>query len=110
VLFNTTHVNEAAVSDSGLSILDGDQRVEIIRLRDEFDGIYTSLIEAGQKKGVFAEGDPTILKNAITPACARIYLWYRPDGRHTPDRLAETLSHYLISGLQPASSSTEVAR
>lgn len=100
VLFNTTHPHEAAVSDAGLSILDARQREEIVALRDEFDAIYTNLICEGMNQNVFDKGDPTIAKNAITSACARIYLWYRPDGRHAPEELARALSTYLTAGLR----------
>lgn len=99
VLFNTAHPDEAAVSDAGLSALDPEQRKAIVAVRDEFDSIFTALIQDGMDREFFNRGDPTIVKNAITSACARIYLWYRPDGRYPPDDLARTLSRYLIAGL-----------
>lgn len=99
VLFNTTHPNEAAVSDAGLSILDPAQRHAIVILRDEFDEIYTGLICQGIASGALRDLDPVVAKNVITSACARIYLWYRSDGRFSPDQLAETLSVFLTAGL-----------
>lgn len=102
VLFNTTHPNEAAVSDAGLSILDAEQREQIIVLRDAFDGIYTDLIRVGIEREVFRETDATIAKNAITSACARIYLWYRPVGRYSPQQLSDSFSKFLMAGLLKA--------
>jgi AcrR family transcriptional regulator len=108
VLFNTTHPNEAAVSDAGLSTLNAGQRQAIVDFRDEFDAIYTGLIRTGMDREVFSQGDPVIAKNAITSACARIYLWYRPGGRCTPDELAHTLSNYLTAGLLRDGTTKEV--
>ena len=107
VLFNTTHPNEAAVSDAGLSILSDEQRKEIVVIRDEFDFIYTNLIQQGMDQGLFSGADPTVAKNVITSACARIYLWYRPGGRYTPEELAQTLSDYLTAGLRRVATTEE---
>jgi len=107
VLFNTTHPHEAAVSDAGLTALDPDQRKAIVVIRDKFDAIFTGLIEDGMGRELFNPGDATIMKNTITSACARIYLWYRPDGRYTPEDLARTVSRYLIAGLVHEESAEE---
>jgi len=108
VLYNATHPNEAAVSDAGLSTLNAGQRQAIVACRDEFDAIYTGLIEEGMERELFRKDDRTIAKNAITSACARIYLWYRPGGRYTPEELAHSLSNYLTAGLLSAREKEEV--
>lgn len=99
VLFNTTHPNKAAVSDAGLSTLNPGQRKAIVVFRDEFDAIYTGLIREGMDQKIFCVDEPTIARNAITSACARIYLWYRPGGHYSPEELARKMSNYLTAGL-----------
>lgn len=107
VLFNITHLNEAAVSDAGLSILNKNQRQSIIEMRNEFDAIYTEIILEGMDRAIFIEGDPSVVKNVITSACARVYMWYRPGGRYTPDELARTLSDYLTAGMRRVDTTEE---
>lgn len=107
VLFNVTHVDEAAVSDAGLSILSPEQRHEIVLMRDKFDRIYTDTIRVGMEKGAFMYVDATVTKNMITSACARIYMWYKPSGAYSPQELAQTVSDYLTAGLRRVSEREE---
>lgn len=97
VSFNLHHPHEAAVSDAEFQSLSEENRAHIVRLRDEFQGIFDPLIEEGIAREVFAPIDVT--RNVILSACARTYVWYRPDGPRKPVEVAKIIADNLIQGL-----------
>lgn len=99
ILYNIGHPHEAAVSDAELRALNRRNLMAIIKLRDEFDAIFSHIIMRGIEAGVFAAADVAMIKSSILTVCARIYVWYRPAGLHSPDEVASLISDYLISGL-----------
>jgi AcrR family transcriptional regulator len=99
ILYNIGHPHEAAVSDAELRALNRGNLKSIIKLRDEFDAIFSDIILRGIDNGTFAAGDVPMIKSSILTVCARIYVWYRPAGLHAPDEVASVISDYLIKGL-----------
>lgn len=99
ILYNIGHPHEAAVSDAELRALNRRNLEAIIKLRDEFDAIFSDIINRGIDEGVFAPADVPMIKSSILTVCARIYVWYRPAGLHDPDEVASLISDYLINGL-----------
>jgi AcrR family transcriptional regulator len=99
ILYNIGHPHEAAVSDAELRALNRGNLKSIIKLRDEFDAIFSDIIVRGIDDGVFVAGDVPMIKSSILTVCARIYVWYRPAGLHAPDEVASLISDFLINGL-----------
>jgi TetR/AcrR family transcriptional regulator, cholesterol catabolism regulator len=99
ILYNIGHPHEAAVSDAELRALNRGNLKSIIRLRDEFDAIFSDIVVRGIDSGAFAAADVPMIKSSILTVCARIYVWYRPAGLHAPDEVASLISDYLINGL-----------
>jgi AcrR family transcriptional regulator len=99
ILYNIGHPHEAAVSDAELRALNRGNLKSIVKLRDEFDAIFSDIIVRGIDNGTFAEGDVPMIKSSILTVCARIYVWYRPAGLHAPYEVASLISDYLIKGL-----------
>jgi AcrR family transcriptional regulator len=99
VLFNAEHPHEAAVSDAGFKALSTENRASIVRLRDEFEALFTDLLERGREAGEFSIADVPVVRNSMLASCARIYFWYRADGRYEPAELADLVSDYLVEGV-----------
>jgi len=99
VSFNLHHPHEAAVSDAEFRSLTPENRERIVRLRDEFQGIFDPLIEEGIARGIFIPTDVHLTRNTILSACARTYVWYRPDGPRNPEEVATDMADYLVRGL-----------
>ena len=99
VSFNLHHPHEAAVSDAEFQSLSEENRARVVRLRDEFQGIFDPLIEEGIARGVFAPTDVPITRNVILSACARTYVWYRPEGPRKPAEVAKIMADNLIQGI-----------
>lgn len=99
ILYNIGHPHEAAVSDAELRALNRRNFREIVRLRDEFDSVFSEIIARGIDEGAFSPADVPMVKSSILTVCARIYVWYRPAGSHDPEEVASLISDYLIHGL-----------
>ena len=99
ILYNIGHPHEAAVSDAELRALNRTNLKSIIKMRDEFDAIFSDILLRGIEDGAFSSGDVPMIKSTILTVCARIYVWYRPAGLHAPDEVASLISNYLINGL-----------
>jgi AcrR family transcriptional regulator len=99
VLFNAEHPHEAAVSDAGFKALTPENRKTIVQIRDEFEALFTGLLDGGVETGEFAVGDVSVIRNSMLSSCARIHFWYRSEGSCRPDQLAELVSNYLVGGV-----------
>jgi hypothetical protein len=62
----------------------------------------TDLIKVGQRKGVFREGDPTVLAELVLGSVSIVTEWYRPGGRVDGEQMAEELTEFVMHGLSPA--------
>lgn len=99
VTFNLHHPHEAAVSDAEFQSLTTENRASIVRLRREFQQIFDPLLKEGIARGVFSSIDVSITRNVILSACARTYVWYRPDGARGAVEVASGIADYLVEGL-----------
>jgi len=91
----------SSVAVSQTRELSGEQRAELFALLDEFEERYTSLISEGMEAGVFVVTDPVIATYVLLGAVARVSLWFREDGRLTPEEIAELYCAQLIRSLLP---------
>ena len=63
-----------------------------------FTKMMADAIQAGQAEGVFRQGDPELIVNAILGMLIWVYQWYRPD-RHAEEDIGETFWQLLAGGL-----------
>jgi AcrR family transcriptional regulator len=69
------------------------------RSRDN-EALWIRVIEAGQASGVFqASLDPALTYRFIRDGVWSTVSWYRPEGRHTPETLAEQYLKLLHAGI-----------
>ena len=60
------------------------------------------LVQAGQKEGVFREGDPTLLAELVLGSVTVVTEWYRPGGRVDGEQMAEELTEFIMHAMSPA--------
>ena len=63
-----------------------------------FTKMMARAIRGGQSQGVFRQGDPELIVNAILGMLIWVYQWYRPE-RHEEAEVSETFWHLLAGGL-----------
>lgn len=80
--------------------LTGDFRSRILGKRQQYEDIFTQLVEDGMKSGCFNAGiSPRIAVLAILGALNWSAEWYSPSGPATPEQVGESMADYLILGL-----------
>ena len=76
------------------------RRATISERRDAYETRFREAIDAGIAVGSFRQTDPAIAATFILTALNGIATWYRPDGRLSPDRIAD---HYVELALRSLS-------
>lgn len=66
-------------------------------LRREFDRKLVSLLQAGVDRGEFSLQDPSVAALSIDGLVSWAYVWYRPEGRLSPEQLADQISLLILS-------------
>ena len=80
--------------------LSTDRRAAIADRRDAYERRFRDTIEEGISVGAFRATDPAIAATFILTALNGIATWFRPDGRLSPDRIAD---HYVELALRSLS-------
>jgi TetR/AcrR family transcriptional regulator, cholesterol catabolism regulator len=80
--------------------LSADRRVAIGTRRDAYEARFRATIEDGAAVGALRATDPAVAATFILTALNGIATWYRPNGRLSPDRIAD---HYVELALRSLS-------
>jgi AcrR family transcriptional regulator len=72
--------------------LSPDRRAAIAARRDAYEARFRRVVEDGIAVGAFRPADPALAAAFVLTALNGIASWYRPDGRLSPDRIAD---HYV---------------
>jgi AcrR family transcriptional regulator len=74
-------------------------RTRIVAKRDRYERGVRALIAGGVRAGVLHVGDATIATRAFLGALNWTAHWFRPEGPQSPQRIAEQVADYAVSGL-----------
>ena len=69
--------------------LSPERRARIADRRDAYERRFREIVADGIAVGAFRSIDPAIAATFVLTALNGIATWYRPDGRLTPDRIAD---------------------
>ncbi|GAB2530369.1 TetR/AcrR family transcriptional regulator [Nocardia heshunensis] len=84
--------------------LTGERAGELQQLRDRIQQIWQQVIDAGKTSGVLRTADH-VVTNSILGMLNSVTFWYRAEGKHTPDEIADILGTTVLDGLiQPRKS------
>jgi len=92
---------DGAAAHTEVDSLPAAHRSRIVAKRDRYERAVRAIIADGMRRGAFTSGDAALLTRALLGACNWTTRWYRPGGRLTPARIAETFADYLVRGLLP---------
>ena len=94
----TTEFSRAPVQQGELG-LPKTMRDEVIRERDRFEKSFLTILKEGIEEGIFEDKDLKMRAYCILGALNWIPKWYSPEGKLTPEEIAEAITTYLIKGL-----------
>jgi AcrR family transcriptional regulator len=70
--------------------------------RDEWDEMFTDIIESGIASGHFAPaGDARIIGFGVVGMCVWAQEWFDPEGRSSPEAIARAYAALVLDGLRP---------
>ncbi len=71
--------------------------------RDAYEQIFTRMFEEGIESGEFVAHDIGIAVKAVLGMCNSVVRWYKPDGGHSPDEIADEFADFAVRGACPPS-------
>ena len=72
----------------------------INKLRREFDRKFSGLLKEGVATGEFVVDDVQVASLAIGGIISWSYVWYRPDGRLSPEQIAQQVAALVLAMVQ----------
>ena len=78
--------------------LPADLARRVARAKRQYDLALEGVVRAGIRQAAVRDLDPRLLVFAILGACNWLYKWYRPDGRLSPDQIADVFVSLFEGG------------
>ncbi len=85
--------------DSGLNNLTLKNRKKIIKQRDEYDKICITVLERGNREGVFSCNNARLAVYCIASMIARSRIWYTPNGEYSVDDIITFMFDFSLKAL-----------
>ncbi|MSO19897.1 MAG: TetR/AcrR family transcriptional regulator [Acidobacteria bacterium] len=101
VLFHTQKREEAFVSHSELRSLEPDNLEAILKLREEYDRMFDSILKEGHRQGIFQAQPNGVVRNAILTMCTATAGWFSPEGRLSASEVADQMWSLIAAALLP---------
>ena len=102
IRLHTTYKNEFFIIDTEIRALEGENRTNILALRDHYETLLQELLRDGMDKGIFRQSDVKISSYAIIAMCTEVATWFRPNGRLNVQQVIDIYSQIIMQGLLDA--------
>jgi TetR/AcrR family transcriptional regulator, cholesterol catabolism regulator len=100
VLFNLENLPRVAVYYNDYERLSPERRAQIVARRRLHERYVTEVIEDAQRAGQASPDlDARLLSNFIHGSFIWTYRWFRPGGKVSRDKVAETCAEFVLSGV-----------
>jgi AcrR family transcriptional regulator len=100
VIFHMERQKEVIISDSELRGITVDNNKNIMKMRDDYERKFQSLIKAGIEKGIFADIDVKVASYGIITMCTAVSIWFNQSGRLSKEEVAKIYVDFIIHGLK----------
>ena len=80
--------------------LTGESLEQFIAKRNVYEVGIREIVQTGIDEGIFNETDKRFAALTILSSVNWIVEWYQPNGKLTPEEIAEKLSGFILSGLK----------
>lgn len=96
----TEHLSAAVVFQREWRHLGEPRRSEFIKLRNQYEAEFRTIVQNGIDEGLFNEVDKKMAVLTILSSLNWIVEWYRPDGPLNARQIAEQLFNFILTGLK----------
>lgn len=100
VVFHAHHRLRAKVGDDQLFALDPPNREQVQSVRDTYQALLRSILEEGRDQAGWDVPDPAVLTFAVGTLCTAVDVWYREEGRLSPEEIADIYADFISKGLR----------
>jgi AcrR family transcriptional regulator len=100
VIFHMERQKEVIISDSELRGLTVDNYKNIMKMRDDYERKFQSLIKEGIEKGIFADMDFKVASYGIITMCTAVSIWFNQSGRLSKEDVTKIYTDFIIHGLK----------
>ena len=97
--YHTIDLDETYVADAELRSLEEENYKIIVKMRDDYEGVFRQILQAGQKTGLIHVDDVTIATRALMQMCTGTSYWFNPEGRLSVAQVADRYIDLIFWGL-----------
>lgn len=102
VMYHVEHRYPAGVMINEVRNLKPENHVVVRGLTKEYEAIFLGQVRAGTRSGLLPATDHVMSAFAILGAITRLTIWYRPEGRLSPDQIADSYVAFFLGLRQRA--------
>jgi len=73
---------------------------EFKELRKQYENIFRKIIREGMTRKIFGKQDETFIMLMIFSSLNWVYEWYDPEGKFSPEQIAENLAKLILDGIR----------
>jgi AcrR family transcriptional regulator len=99
IRLHTTYKSEFFIIDTEIRALKGENRGEVLALRDQYEDLFQKLLREGMEQGVLRQTDVKVSSYAIIAMCTEVAQWFRPSGRLSVQQVIEIYNQMVTEGL-----------
>ncbi|QLY34529.1 TetR/AcrR family transcriptional regulator [Nocardia huaxiensis] len=92
------HQYEVAIALRDAGALTAEREADLQQLRDGIQRCWQRVIDEGHAAGVLRTNDH-VVGNSLVAMLNMVSRWYRPDGAHTPEQIADILITTILDGV-----------
>lgn len=100
VIFHIDRQKEVLISDSELRGLTLNNYKNIIKMRNDYEQKFQSILKKGIKEGIFSNSDFKVISYGILTLCTAVSIWFRPSGRLSKEAVAQIYTDFILNGLK----------
>lgn len=88
------------VADTELRALSGDRLASVVKVRDEYEGVWRSAIRAGVKQKVFEAPQPELAVRALLQMTTGVSHWFSSSGKLRLEQLCHEYADWSLALLR----------
>jgi hypothetical protein len=97
VMYNGENLLDAYVGDAEIRSLDPLNRARIVRIRDEYEELWSEVIARGVEAGDFQIAQQKLFRIAAIQMCNGVTYWYRPSGPTPLTVIADEMAGFALA-------------
>lgn len=100
VVYHAEKRFQARVADEQLHALGPERREVVVRIRDEYTGLFKEILEAGRAEDGWAVPSTSVITFGIGGMCTFVDTWYQDDGPMSAGEIAEMYVDFILAALE----------